>query len=98
MPKTKRSKVWLYFTRKDSENATCSKCSTAVACKGGNTSNLMKHLRAHGINLKAEGCTVFDSFRTSAGTISVDNPSPSNTNPSKKDSNDYDDDSSLSAG
>ncbi len=98
MPKTKHSKVWLYFTRKDSDTAMCSKCFTAVACKGRNTSNLMKHLRAHRINLKAEGCTVFDSFRTSAGTISVDDPSPSNTNPSKKDSTDYDDDTSLSAG
>ncbi|XP_072563755.1 uncharacterized protein [Paramormyrops kingsleyae] len=97
MPKTKRSKMWLYFTRKDSDTVACSKCFTAVECKGGNTSNLMKHLRVHGINLKAERCTVFDSLRTTAGTIGVDNPSPSHTNRSKKESTDYDDDSNLSA-
>src|SRR4029434_8684089 len=35
VPKGKRSKVWLYFAQKDSNNATCSKCNTKIACKGG---------------------------------------------------------------
>jgi len=35
IPKGKRSKVWLYFAQKDSNNATCSKCNKTIACKGG---------------------------------------------------------------
>lgn len=35
----------------------------------GNRSNLMKHVRTHGLELKAEGCSVFNSSWTSAGSV-----------------------------
>ncbi|XP_034040278.1 uncharacterized protein LOC117522970 [Thalassophryne amazonica] len=62
MPKAKRSKVWLHFTPKGNDSATCHRCHKTIACKGGNTSNLMKHLASHGVYLKAEQCTVFDKL------------------------------------
>ncbi|XP_073714928.1 uncharacterized protein [Misgurnus anguillicaudatus] len=94
--KAKRSKVWLYYTKKYSETATCNKCLSKTACKRGNTSNLMKHLRTHGINLKAEECTVFDCLQTSADSLEV--PGPSQPHPSNVGTIDCDnDDSSLSA-
>ena len=37
-------KAWLYFTRIHADNAHCHKCNKSFACKGGNTSNLLKHL------------------------------------------------------
>ena len=61
MPKAKRAKVWLYFTAKDSDIAKCNKCFKTIMCKGGSTSNVLKHAATHRILLKAEGCTVFDS-------------------------------------
>ena len=42
--RTKRSKVWLYFGRVDADNARCNKWNKLLASKGGNTSNLSKHL------------------------------------------------------
>ncbi|KAL7378124.1 hypothetical protein ABVT39_008878 [Epinephelus coioides] len=70
MPKVKRSKVWLHFTSKDADSAACNKCSKAILCKGGTTSNLIKHLTTHGIFLKAEQCTIFDSLRDPAPSTS----------------------------
>ncbi|AWP17066.1 Hypothetical protein SMAX5B_004622 [Scophthalmus maximus] len=34
MPKAKRSKVWLHFTSKDADSATCNRCLKAISCKG----------------------------------------------------------------
>lgn len=67
MADRKRSEVWLSFTRKDSDTAKCNTCSREISCKGGSTSNMMKHLLQHGVNVKE--CTVFDVLRS---------PSPSN--------------------
>lgn len=49
------------------------------ASKGGHTSNLMMHLMTHGMRLKAERCTVFDSLRdpvpsTSAVCVAIPGP------------------------
>lgn len=45
------SKVWNYFTKKDEKHATCKKCFKNIKyC--GNTSNLHKHTKYHGIVLK----------------------------------------------
>ena len=40
--RTKRSKVWLNFTRLDVDNTRCQKFNKSLACKGGNLSNLSK--------------------------------------------------------
>ena len=66
--RTKRSKVWLYFTRVDVDSARCHKCDKSFACKGGNTSNLSKHLaKVH--HIQTEKCTVFDSLARSASPV-----------------------------
>ncbi|KAK0155324.1 Zinc finger BED domain-containing protein 1 [Merluccius polli] len=102
MPKAKRSKVWLHFTQKDANSATCNRCQKTHACKGGNTSNLMKHLATHGVYLKAEQCTVFDKLRDAPSTSAAaaagqieESPSPSPV--SVVDITDDDDDSSRSS-
>ncbi|XP_033480950.2 E3 SUMO-protein ligase ZBED1-like isoform X1 [Epinephelus lanceolatus] len=103
MPKAKRSKVWLHFTSKDADSAACNKCSKAILCKGGNTSNLIKHLTTHGIFLKAEQCTVFDSLRdptpsTSSAAIGVSSiPGEESPTPSPASVVDATDDSSRSS-
>lgn len=56
----KRPKVWLHFLKVDAESAKCNICDKSIATKAGNTTNLMKHLTMHRINMKAESCTVFD--------------------------------------
>ncbi|XP_077076835.1 zinc finger BED domain-containing protein 4-like [Siphateles boraxobius] len=71
MPKAKRSKVWLHFTYNAADSATCNKCLKSTACKGGNTSNLMKHLTKYGVYLKAEQCTVFDNLRDAEASTST---------------------------
>ncbi|XP_034093328.1 zinc finger BED domain-containing protein 1-like isoform X2 [Gymnodraco acuticeps] len=59
----RRSKVWLHFVRKDNGSAECNTCSKRISSKGGNTTNMTKHLRLHGIQIKE--CTVFNLFRQS---------------------------------
>ncbi|KAK9536024.1 hypothetical protein VZT92_005846 [Zoarces viviparus] len=106
MPKGKRSKVWLYFAKKDVNNATYRKCNKTIACKAGNTSNLMKRLATHNIHLKAETCTVFDCLpehesmpSTSAGRVGLPGPGDGETGPtSEKVDTDDDDNSSLASG
>lgn len=45
------SKVWSYFIKKNDKHATCKKCFKDVKyC--GNTSNLHKHTKYHGIVLR----------------------------------------------
>ena len=45
----KRSKVWLHFTKKDDDRATC---KVDITTKGGNTSNMQKHLHTqHAITM-----------------------------------------------
>src|SRR4029434_1763801 len=39
IPKGKRSKVWLYFTQKDSNIDTCSKCNKTSECKHARTAD-----------------------------------------------------------
>ena len=58
------SKVWLYFIKCDGDYARCNICDTKCKARGGNTSNLRKHLVTHKIFLKAEECTIFDSLRS----------------------------------
>ncbi|KAK0154985.1 Zinc finger BED domain-containing protein 1 [Merluccius polli] len=60
--RNKRSKVWLHFTRKDDNRASCNACKVEISSAGGNTSNMQKHLRTqHGITLTE--CFVFDQLR-----------------------------------
>ncbi|KAL3058039.1 hypothetical protein OYC64_010255 [Pagothenia borchgrevinki] len=54
----RRSKVWIHFVRKDNGSAECNTCSKLISCKGGTTTNMTKHLRLHGIQIKE--CTVFN--------------------------------------
>src|SRR4029434_9889347 len=59
----RHSKVWLYFTRTDDHRATCSACKTSISSKGGNTTNMQKHLSTqHAITLQE--CLVFDALRS----------------------------------
>ena len=63
--RSKRSKVWLNFTRLDVDNARCQKGNKSLAFKGGNTSNLSKHLaKVH--HIQTEKCTVFDCLSSSS--------------------------------
>ena len=51
----KGSKVWLYFSPKGRDGATCNMCKQFYAAKGGNTSNLSKHLaKKHKIYVPGE--------------------------------------------
>src|SRR4029434_5935504 len=52
MPKGKRSKVWLYFAQKDSNNATCSKCNNTIVCKGGREGMSQKQISKHRLKTK----------------------------------------------
>ena len=64
--RTKSSKVWAYFTRHD-DGGKCNMCNLLVKGKGGNTSNLEKHLRLkHNVILKR--CTLFDTEPTKNAT------------------------------
>lgn len=71
----KRSKVWLHFAKVDEKSVRCNICNKIIAAKTGNTSNMMKHLTVHGINIRAESCTVFDCKRTEAVQSSSGPPS-----------------------
>ncbi|XP_057688140.1 uncharacterized protein LOC130913494 isoform X2 [Corythoichthys intestinalis] len=51
----RRSKVWLNFTKKNDQSAQCNICNTAISCKGGCTTNMIKHLRLHGIKVPSSG-------------------------------------------
>lgn len=65
MERKKRSKVWLYFTKRDEYAAVCNQCKTVISCKGANTSNMQKHLSTkHGVKLQE--CHVFDRLQTGA--------------------------------
>ena len=70
-PKAKRSKVWLHFTSKELNSATCNRCNKVISSKGGNTTNLTKHLTTHSVYLKAEKCTVFDHLRDARPSTSA---------------------------
>src|SRR4029434_3897933 len=55
----RRSKVLLYFTRKDDHRATCNACKMSISSKGGNTTIMQKHLSIqHSITLQE--CRVFE--------------------------------------
>src|SRR4029434_1291557 len=57
----RRSKVWLYFTRKDDHRATCNACQTSISSKGGKTTIMQKHLSIlHAITLQE--CRVFERY------------------------------------
>ena len=67
------SKVWLHFTKKDDNRATCNTCKVDISSKGGNTTNMQKHLRSqHAISINE--CCVFDPLRTN---VSESQPSSS---------------------
>ena len=52
MPGPRRSKVWKYF-EKQVNHCVCRLCNAQVQSKGGNTSNMMCHLRRkHGIDVQ----------------------------------------------
>ena len=66
----KRSKVWLYFTRKNYNNATCNACKKSISSKGGNTTNMKKHLNTqHG--MKLQECHVFDACSSAANVSAL---------------------------
>ncbi|XP_045462939.1 E3 SUMO-protein ligase ZBED1-like [Harmonia axyridis] len=62
-----KSDVWTYFKKINSSTAICKQCSRSLKTSG-NTSNLMKHLKSHGIDTrthKAKGCYSDDTPRPS---------------------------------
>src|SRR4029434_1877963 len=59
----RRSKVWLYFMRKDDHKATCNACKTSISTKGGNTTNKWKHLSTQ-YAITLQECHVFDALRS----------------------------------
>jgi len=72
MAERTRSEVWLNFTRL----ARCLKCNKSLACQGGNTSNLSKHLaKVH--HVQTEKCTGFDCLSSSSVAPSTSNVSTS---------------------
>lgn len=48
------SKVWLYFSRTDPTSVQCNISKKIIISKAGNTTNLMKHLNVHRINLQVK--------------------------------------------
>ncbi|CAL8378281.1 unnamed protein product [Boreogadus saida] len=72
-----RSKTWLHFVKIDSNTVKCNRCLAIIKCKSGNTSNMMKHLIIHGINLRLDNCTVFNtpSAGSSASADEITGPS-----------------------
>jgi len=58
----KRCKVWLYFTKKDNNRASCNTCRA----KGGNTSNMQKHLTTQHV-ITLHKCKVFDTLLSDGG-------------------------------
>ena len=78
----KHSKAWLYFTRQNDNNATCNVCSKCISSTGGNTTNMMKHLKKqHGINLQE--CRVFNAPCSSSSAANVSASSSQGSNSSK---------------
>ncbi|KAJ8010116.1 hypothetical protein DPEC_G00071650 [Dallia pectoralis] len=70
----KRSKVWLYFTRKDANAVICNSCKSLISAMGGTTSNMQKHLATqHAIRL--QDCRVFDSLLLSDTTTTSESSS-----------------------
>ncbi|XP_073728045.1 E3 SUMO-protein ligase ZBED1-like [Misgurnus anguillicaudatus] len=69
MERKKRSKAWLYFTKRDENHAVCNNCKAVISCKGANTSNMLKHMLTHGTKLQE--CRVFDPLRTTAQASST---------------------------
>ncbi len=56
--RVKRSKVWAHITKLSDTSVRCNMCSSVIVNKGGNTSNIMKHLLTkHNIYFKQ--CAVF---------------------------------------
>ncbi len=55
--RVKRSKVWAHVTKLSDTSVRCNICSSVIVNKGGNTSNIMKHLLTKHIYLKQ--CAVF---------------------------------------
>ncbi len=73
----KRSKVWLSFTKKDSNTAKCNTCSKDIACKGGSTSNMITHLCQHAVNLIE--CAVLDVLKRQSPSLAAANVNASST-------------------
>src|SRR4029434_2386472 len=65
----RRSKVWLYFTRKDDHRATCNACKMSILSKGGNTTILQKHLSIHHA-ITVQECHVFERYGVTITLIS----------------------------
>ncbi len=65
--RVKRSKVWVHVTKISNTNVRCNKCSSVIVNKGGNISNVMKHLLTKHIYLKQ--CTVFTMSPVSSSNL-----------------------------
>jgi hypothetical protein len=55
MASKKKSLLWQYFVLCDNDKAECNQCKQKIACKGGTTSGLQKHL-------KSMHCEQFEKF------------------------------------
>ncbi|XP_058496961.1 uncharacterized protein LOC131467205 isoform X2 [Solea solea] len=59
--RAKRSKAWAHYTRLTGDTASCNICRKIISNKGGNTSNLIKHVQLrHFINVRQS--SVLDCF------------------------------------
>lgn len=68
--------MWLHFNKIDANSARCNICKKVLIARAGNTTNLMKHLTVHGINLRAESCSVFDCKKSGPQPSSSQHSSP----------------------
>ena len=73
----RRSKVWLHFSKTNDTNAQCITCKRIISCKGGCTTNMIKHFRGHGVT----ECPVFDALHRPSSVPSSSDASSSDSNP-----------------
>ncbi|XP_071062243.1 C-C chemokine receptor type 1 [Pseudochaenichthys georgianus] len=65
MAERTRSEVWLNYSRVDVDNTRYQKWNKSLACEGGNTSNVSKHL-AKVLHIQTEECTGLDCLSSSS--------------------------------
>ena len=60
-----------FISQKRRQTANCNICKASISSKGGNTSNMLKHIElVHNLNVR-ERCRVFDTLRTSSAVASA---------------------------
>ncbi len=68
--RVKRSKVWAHVTKLSHTSVRCNICSSVIVNKGGNTSNIMKHLLTKQHLPQAMRCSLFTMSPVSSSNCS----------------------------